>query len=171
VARYAAFLRGVMPQYTRNADLVRGFEAAGFTEVRTVLTSGNVVFAARSTPVATLERRAEAAMTKTLGRTFMTFVRPIDALRALLDTDPYARARLPADAKRIVTFLRRPAPARALPATLGDARLLAGSGLEVFGAYRPGPNGPDFMKLIATTLGKDVTTRTWDTVARVAKDA
>ena len=35
-------------------------------------------------------------------------------------------------------------------------------------AYTPTPRGPVFMSLIETTFGKDVTTRTWDTIRRVA---
>jgi len=44
VRRYAAFLRGVMPTNRKMPELKRCFEVAGFTEVKTVLASGNVVF-------------------------------------------------------------------------------------------------------------------------------
>ena len=71
-------------------ELVKAFEAAGFTDVRTVLSSGNVVFTAPAASEATLARRAEAAMTKRLGRAFPAIVRPIDALRRMLAADPYA---------------------------------------------------------------------------------
>ena len=36
-------------------------------------------------------------------------------------------------------------------------------------AYVPGAKGPVFMTLIEKTFGKDVTTRTWDTVQKVAR--
>jgi hypothetical protein len=42
-------------------------------------------------------------------------------------------------------------------------------GGEVFTAYVPSPKGPVFMTLIEQTFGKEVTTRTWDTVAKVAR--
>ena len=48
------------------------------------------------------------------------------------------------------------------------ARILAALGREVFSSYVPGPRGPVFMTLIEKTFGKDVTTRTWDTVKKVA---
>ena len=70
------------------------FEAAGFEDVRTVLSSGNVVFSAAAAPQAVLERRAEAAMESRLGRRFLTIIRPVDALRGLLEADPYAVFRL-----------------------------------------------------------------------------
>ncbi|HEX3758175.1 MAG TPA: DUF1697 domain-containing protein [Kofleriaceae bacterium] len=171
VRRYAAFLRGVMPTNAKMPELRRSFESAGFTEVKTLLTSGNVVFAARAASEAALQRKAEAAMTATLGRSFLTFVRPVDELRALLVADPYAGFRLPAGAKRVVTFLREPPGTKlALPVELDGARILCLRGNEVFTAYVPSPRGPVFMNLLKKTLGEEQTTRTWDTVKKVADD-
>ena len=167
--RYVAFLRGVMPTNAKMPQLKRCFEAAGFADVRTVLGSGNVVFDARFASEAAIERRAEAAMEKRLGRTFFTIVRPASALRELLDSDPYAAFRLPANAKRLVTFLREPHPSKArLPAEVEGARILAVKGREVFTAYVPGASSPVFMTLIEKTFGKNVTTRTWETVRKCA---
>ena len=39
----------------------------------------------------------------------------------------------------------------------------------MFSAYVPSPRGPVFMALIEKTFGKEVTTRTWETVEKVAK--
>jgi len=60
--RYVAFLRAVSPMNAKMSELKKCFEAEGFSDVRTLLSSGNVVFNARSSSVATLERRAEKAM-------------------------------------------------------------------------------------------------------------
>lgn len=167
--RYVAFLRGVSPMNARMPELKRCFESVGFTDVKTVLSSGNVVFNARTASDAALERKAEAAMAKQLDRTFRTIVRPVDALRALLDADPYAAFKLPANAKRVVTFLRNPHDAKlSLPIEFDAARILAMKGGEVFSAYVPGPRGPVFMALIEKTFGDGVTTRTWDTVRKCA---
>ena len=104
--RYAAFLRGVMPTNAKMPDLRQAFEAAGFAEVRTVLSSGNVVFDARRAAISTLQRRAEAAMHERLGQAFLTIVRPVEALHEMLADDPYREFRVAPAAKRIVTFLR-----------------------------------------------------------------
>jgi uncharacterized protein (DUF1697 family) len=167
--RYAAFLRGVMPTNAKMGDLARAFEAAGFEDVRTVLSSGNVVFSATAAPAAALERKAEAAMQDVLGKVFPALVRSVDALGELLASDPYAGARLAPGSRRVVTFLRRePDVPPGLPVELGGARILAIAGAEVFSAYVPGARGPAFMTLIEKTLGRDVTTRTWETVGKVA---
>jgi hypothetical protein len=53
-----------------------------------------------------LQRKAEAAMARRLGKAFLTFVRPLDALGEMLASEPYDVFRLGPSAKRIVTFLR-----------------------------------------------------------------
>ena len=149
--------------------LKRAFEAAGFTGVKTVLSSGNVVFDARRAPEATLQRRAEAAMGEGLAQAFLTVVRPVEMLRELLASDPYRAFKLDPSAKRIVTFLRdEPTAKLALPVEMDGARLLALHGRELFSAYVRSPKGAVFMTLIERSFGKELTTRTWDTVAKVA---
>ena len=152
------------------AELQRAFEAAGFTDVRTVLASGNVVFSARSTAVAGLERKAEAAMLEHLGQAFLTIVRPIEALQQMLAVDPYKKFGVDPKAKRIVTFLRDTPTARVkLPIEADGARILMMQGREIFSAYLPTPKGPVFMTMIDKAFGKDVTTRTWDTIGKVVR--
>jgi len=170
VKRYAAFLRAVSPMNAKMADLKRAFESAGLEDVKTVLSSGNVVFSAPAAPNERLERRIEAAMSRQLGRTFLTIVRPVDALRRMLASDPYASFRLKPGSKRVVTFLRGKPEARlALPIELHGARILCRKGSEIFSAYVRSPRGPVFMTLIEKTFGKEVTTRTWETVQKVAR--
>jgi uncharacterized protein (DUF1697 family) len=166
--RHVALLRGVSPMNARMPELKRCFERAGFTNVRTLLSSGNVVFDAAAAE-ATLVRRAEAAMAAELGRSFQAFVRTQAALTQLLAADPFDSFPLPPGAKRVVTFLRRPhAEALALPVQAHDALILQLRGREVLSAYVPGPRGPLFMALIEKTFGQCVTTRTWDTVRKCA---
>jgi uncharacterized protein (DUF1697 family) len=168
--RYAAFLRGVMPTNAKMPELRRAFEQAGFTDVKTLLGSGNVLFGATGTSERALERRAEAAMEAHLGRTFTTFVRRVEALRGTLASDPFARFRLAPGSKRIVTFLREAPPGLKLPIAIGDARLLAVEDREAFSVHLPGnPDGPVFMKLLEQTFGKVQTSRTWETVTKAAK--
>ena len=169
--RYAAMLRGVMPTNAKMPALKAAFESAGFTDVRTVLASGNVLFTARAAPSASLESRAEAAMAKQLGRTFPTIVRSVEALQAILAADPYADFPVSPGAKRVVTFLRADPKAKlALPVELDGARVLCLRGREVYSDYTRTPKGPVFMSLIEKTLGKEITTRTWDTVMKLARE-
>jgi len=104
--RYVAFLRGVSPLNAKMPELKRCFETAGFTNVRTVLSSGNVVFDARSASETSIVRRAESSMRASLGRTFYTIVRRSDSLLDLLQADPFAAHAVSPGAKRVVSFFK-----------------------------------------------------------------
>lgn len=169
MARYVAFLRGVSPMNASMPALRGCLEAAGFAEVRTLLSSGNVVFDARASTVAALERRVERAVQAGLGRSFDTIVRPAKYLQEFIASDPFAEFQLAPAAKRVVTFLQEPAPpGLALPIEQDGARILKLSGSEVLAAYEPGPKGPVFMVLLERTFGTGITTRTLDTVRKCA---
>ena len=167
--RYVAFLRGVSPMNCKMQELRRSLEAAGLAEVRTLLSSGNVAFSAQPAIVPILEQQLEEAMATHLGRVFPCIVRPSGHLQALLNADPFAAFALPPNAKRIVTFLRRPhAGPVDLPITRDQASILKLQGTEVFSAYVPGDKGPVFMALLERTFGTSITTRTLDTVRKCA---
>jgi uncharacterized protein (DUF1697 family) len=167
--RYVALLRGASPANCPMPELADAFRSAGFSDVRTVLSSGNVAFTTRASSGPALERRAEAAMRDAMGRSFPTIVRASAHLQALVAGDPFAGFTLPPTAKRVVTFLRqppdRPAP---LPIEQDGVRILRLEGAEVLTAYVPGPKGPVFMALLERTFGREITTRTLDTVRKCA---
>ncbi|MGH8241816.1 MAG: DUF1697 domain-containing protein [Steroidobacteraceae bacterium] len=144
--RYVAFLRGVTPMNARMPALKACFEAAGFSDVHTLLSSGNVVFNARS------------------------IVRSAEYLQQFIAADPFAELRLAPTAKRIVTFLRQPVRhALELPIERDGASILKLVNSEVLCAYVPNPKGPVFMSLLEKTFGTGITTRTLDTVRRCAR--
>lgn len=169
--RHIALLRGVSPMNCRMPLLQRCLEEAGFSDVKTLLSSGNVAFSTpRSATPAALQKRVEKALLDGAGYGFMTVVRPAAHLRRLLDSDPFAGFDLPPGSKRVITFLREPeaAPVVALPVEWRDARILARLGGEVLCSYVPGDGAPGFMALLERRFGKSITTRTWETVARCA---
>ena len=136
--RYVAFLRGVGPANLKMPDLKRCLEIAGYTNVKTVLSSGNVAFDSASRSVAAIERRIEAALTKEPGRSFYTIVRPLDQLNDLIEADPYADFDLPIDAKRVVTFARKLRSLKSpLPVERHGAQILVAGSREAFSAYVP----------------------------------
>jgi len=151
-------------------ELKRAFELAGFEDVKTLLTSGNVVFSASSRSESALTRRAEAAMQQHLGRAFVTFVRSVDDLRALLQTSPYAAFPPKPRSKRVITFLREaPQPKPRLPLELPGARILRLQGREAFCDYATETRGPALMQLLQKTFGQTITTRTWQTVEKATR--
>jgi uncharacterized protein (DUF1697 family) len=167
--RYVAFLRGVSPQNLRMADLRACLEDAGYTNVRTLLSSGNVAFTTGAASVSAVERRLAQAIEKGVGRAFGLTLRSVDHLRGLVDDDPFDGFPVPANAKRVVSFLSEPRSAPAtLPVDADGVRIHGLIGQEVFTSYLPHPKGPVFMTLLEKTFGKGITTRTWETVRKCA---
>ena len=167
--RFVAFLRGVNPMNLRMADLRACLDDAGYEDVKTVLSSGNVAFSTSAKSDMALARAIEGALTKRLGRSFLIVVRPSNALHRLVEGDPFARFHIPPRAKRVVTFLREsPKGGLLLPVEVDGTRILGLNGRDAVAYYLPNPRGPIFMTLIEKTFGKQQTTRTWETVKRCA---
>lgn len=167
--RYVAFLRGVSPMNCKMPELQACLEHAGFKDVKTLLSSGNAAFSAQAAVVPELEQQIEQAMQRHLGREFATIVRPSAHLQALLAADPFAAFEVPPNAKRVITFLRRPFEGRLqLPIHHGHATMWKLDGVEVFSSYVPDEQGPVFMAMLERQLGKAITTRTVDTVRKCA---
>jgi uncharacterized protein (DUF1697 family) len=170
--RYVALLRGVSPMNCKMPELQHSLEAAGFTHVKTLLSSGNVAFdTPRAASPKTLQKRVEAAMQAGMGKHFMTLVRSQAQLQQLVESDPFSAFKLRPGSKRVVTFLPEPLAASpvALPLTHGEACILGLDGGEVFCSYVPEAKGPVFMHLLEKTFGKAITTRTWETVSKCAR--
>lgn len=165
--RFVALLRGVSPMNLKMSELKQCVESVGFTEVKTLLSSGNVAFDASVGAAAGLAKQIEGRLQKELGRSFPVTVRSAEHLRKLLASDPYRKHRIRPGAKRVVTFLwKSPHPNPALPAELDGATIHELRGLEAFSSYVRTPKGPVFMKLIQSTFGTEQTTRTWETVMK-----
>ncbi len=90
MTRYAAFLRGVNVGGVnlKMADVADALSGAGFTGVRTVLATGNVLLqsSARSTTVRT---NAEAALRARFGYEAWVLVYDIDTVREIVDAYPF----------------------------------------------------------------------------------
>jgi len=87
---YVALLRGIAPTNPnmRN-DRLRGvFAELGFSNVRTVISSGNVLFETDSSAVRALETKVEEALPKRLGFTSTKIIRSRTEIQALVDQDP-----------------------------------------------------------------------------------
>lgn len=150
-------------------ELKQCFESAGFEDVRTLLSSGNVAFSSKASKKAVLARKAEASMQDRLGRTFSTIVRSSKHLQALVEDDPFKAFRLAPGAKAVVTFLPEALKlAPRLPIEFEGACIHEIRDLEVFVSYVPNQKSPVFMALLERTFGKSITTRTLDTVRKCA---
>ena len=171
-----AFLRGINVgghKKVTMAALKASFEALGFTNVRTVLTSGNVIFEA---PERDPER--EETVTRGLAKAFgfpvPVILRSIRELKAMVASDPFKAVPGGPDVRLYVTFRPKEAPSLSparLPEPPAGARIVRVEPGEVYSVVRlsQGAGTPDLMAFLERTLGRDVTTRNWQTVIKIAE--
>ena len=87
---YAAFLRGVNVGGVnlKMAEVAAALGDAGFTDVRTVLATGNVLLDATGS-AASVRKRAEAALRETFGYDAWVLVYPLATVRTIADSYPF----------------------------------------------------------------------------------
>ena len=155
------------------ADVRALAEAAGGTDARSVIATGNVVFRSRKAP-ATLEREMETACAAAFGKPTEIVVKTADEWRALLAANPFSKQAGTAPARVLVWAMREALPdagldqlrRRASPdetvvrTACGDiymwfggdidaSKLPAGFGLKSLGAVGTNRNWNTVMKITA----------------------
>ncbi len=92
---YVAFLRGINVNgiNIKMADLKVAFEGLGFTGVRTVLASGNVLFEAPERGRDELKRGIEARLSEVFGYDAKVVLLERDAVRRIVEAWPFERGR------------------------------------------------------------------------------
>ena len=171
---HVALLRGIGPAdpATRNDRLRSAFTSMGFTGVRTVISSGNVVFEVEGDPdVAQLEARIEQGLAEHVGAADRDDrAVPRAAAGARRPRPLRGRAQEPGTVLN-VTFLKQ-APAVDLDYPhRPEGRsytLLALHDLAICSVVRSAGSGTaDLMTWLERRLGKQITTRTYRTVGRI----
>jgi uncharacterized protein (DUF1697 family) len=173
--RCVALLRGINVGRGKRlpmAELSALLAALGCSDVRTLLNSGNAVFAATAAPDV-LAAQLQAALHEQLGLDVPVQVRGGALFRAIVADNGLA-ARADDPARLLVAF---PAPGQACSALATLARLAAGLGdtgalhIGAHAAYLWCPQGVLESALGAALLGKAgaaYTTRNWATVLKIA---
>jgi uncharacterized protein (DUF1697 family) len=109
MTRHVALLRGINVGTAKRiamADLRRVFEGLGYTDVRTVLQSGNVVFDAPHLLDTEVSTQLQTAIADDTGVTSRVLVVPADRFLEIVRNNPFADAADPS--RMLVTFLDSP---------------------------------------------------------------
>lgn len=150
--KYAAFIRGIGPENPNmHGDKLKDFfEKLGFTNVQTLLSSGNVIFESGIKDRKYLEDLIEKQLPKMLGFSRSTIIRSYDELNHIFSKDQFEGKEDLPTSRLNVTFLK--------------------SGKEVFSVIDTVNLGTTkIMAALEKKHGKEITTRTWKTVGKIIK--
>ena len=155
-------------------DKLRGvFEKLGFENVKTVISSGNVIFESPSRSAAKLEASIEKALPEQLGFTSTTILRSQGQIKRLVDQNPFKGMEHSQKSSLNVTFLRKKRKI-----DLKFPYKVENRDYTLLGMYDgaicsvidlTSAKTPDLMVWLEKQFGKDITTRTWKTVERILK--
>jgi uncharacterized protein (DUF1697 family) len=175
MTKYVALLRGIAPTNPnmRNDKLRGVFEKLGFENVKTVISSGNVIFESPSRSIRKLEESIEIALPEELGFKSTTILRSQGQIQKLVDTNPFQGMEHSQISSLNVTFLKKKRRTGIkFPYKIDDRDY------ELLGMYDgaicsvidlTSSRTPDLMVWLEKKFGKEITTRTWKTVEKILK--
>jgi uncharacterized protein (DUF1697 family) len=173
MATHIAFLRAVNVGGRKlvMAELKALFESLGFTGVRTVLQSGNIIFDGRETAGPALETVLEAETEKRLKLRTDCFVRTPAEWSAVVDQNPFRREAADDPSHLLVLPLKSPPATSAvtsLQAAIPGRETTRALGRELYAYY---PDGIGESKLTITLIERKLDTRctgrNWNTVLKI----
>jgi uncharacterized protein (DUF1697 family) len=149
-------------------------EEAGYSNVKTILASGNVRFEANATAHA-IKTDLEAIIAAKFGFKSQVILRSGEELAAILEAHPFGALDPKADLARHVIFYDAPLPPLTLDSRRGDVEILRIDARELyFAGYRQAngrytENVELVLKPLAKALGKTNpnTMRNWNTVEKI----
>ena len=173
MARYVALLRGINVGKAKRismADLRRLLEDLGHTDVATILMSGNAVFTSSSRSAPTLAREIEGAIAEGLSMEVKVFVRPVSALRKVVDGVPWPDLARRDPSRLAISFFDeapdRKALAPILAADWSPERLALGQNVT-YGWHPNGVTGSKLAEALMKTKGPVGTVRNLATVTKL----
>jgi uncharacterized protein (DUF1697 family) len=174
--RYIALLRGINVGGSKKVEMavLRTLLASlGFENVKTVLASGNAAWDAEGDDIAGMRSAIEQGIEATFGFSVNVMVRPRKQVERLVASDPFGDVEVTKDTRLYVTFL--PAPTKAqleIPyhAPAQDFTILSVTDTAVCSVLTLSPTSRtvDSMSILEQVFGKDITTRNWNTVVKLA---
>lgn len=175
MAKYVALLRGIGPgNPNMHSSKLRGvFESLGFSDVQSVISSGNVVFETSINDTGSLESLVEKALPEQLGFTSTTIIRSQEQIEHLLKLDPFEGLQHSTGSYLLVTFFKNPTQVQfELPYQPPDKtyKLIGSTDNALFTVTdNTQVKTTDLMTWFEKQFGKEISSRTWLTVQGINK--
>lgn len=174
---YIALLRGINVGGNKKVSmslLKAMMENMGFQGVKTVLNSGNIVFTATETPETLLEEKISTHLEKTFGFSIPVVVRKDDVILRWIASAPFEALEIYKDLRLYVTFVKYPFEKNPLdlPWVSEDKtfRIIEATKGEIISYLNVSKTKTtDAMNILEKAYGKEITTRNWNTMLKIAK--
>ena len=175
MAKYIVLLRGINVGGHKKvpmAELKKMFAEMGFENVQTLLNSGNVVFDGKKEKEPLLIQKIGKQLESTFGFTVNVMLRSAEEIQQLLALAPFKNTEVDKNTRLYVTFLaEKPSSVLELPYSSpeNDFSILQKTDREIFSVLNiKTARSVDAMAFLEKEFGKNVTTRNWNTLVKIA---
>ena len=173
--KYVAFLRGINVGGNKKvpmAELKKVLEKIGLKNVKTLLASGNVVFEADSDKIDELQDSISSAIEKAFKFPVPVLLRSFTDIQKIIALDPFKNITITPQTRLYVTFLTKKVQDKASSNFVSKDKsfnILSKTKSEVFSVLDLSITGtPEAMSALEKEFGKEVTTRNWNTILKLA---
>ena len=171
-----AFLRGInvgghhkVPMGELKATLT----SMGFSNIKTLLNSGNVVFTTSPTEIAALEKDMAEVLKQKFGFPIPVLIRKTEDIQRIVASNPFKDIEVHKDLRLYITFLRNDVKDNLnLPWTSPDGafRILSSDDKMLVSTVDISKTKTtDAMGLLEKHHSKDITTRNWNTLVKITQ--
>lgn len=174
--QYVAFLRGINVGgnvLIKMSDLVKVFSNAGFLNVKTVLASGNIIFESSQNSSKKVENEIETALQEKYNRNIYATVRSMKEIIDSISKNPFAKTIVTKDTRLYVTFLKEFGEEKIkVKAPQSEFfKIIKTTNREIYSVLflSKDVNSIDLMQSFEKEFGKNITTRNWNTISKIAK--
>ena len=176
MVKYVAFPRGINVgghNKLKMEDLRQGFASWGFQNVKTLLASGNIIFEAQDNDPDVLAATVGKRIHETFGMDVSIIVRTLNQINDMLDKNPFNGITITKQTRLYVTFLpERHQSSLKIPyeSPEKDFKILSATDFEVYSVLTLNPQTGTIkaMGILEKEFGKNITTRNWNTVTKIA---
>ncbi len=173
--KYIAFLRGINVGGNKKvpmAELKKVLEKIGLKNVKTLLASGNVVFEADSDKIDELQSLISSAIEKAFKFPVPVLLRSFTDIQKIIALDPFKNITVTPQTRLYVTFLTKKVQDKASSNFVSkdkSFKIHSKTKSEVFSVLDLSITGtPEAMSALEKEFGKEVTTRNWNTILKLA---
>jgi uncharacterized protein (DUF1697 family) len=170
---YVGLLRGINVggnKMVAMAELREMVAGLGFSDVKTLLQSGNVVFRGPAKAPAKLEAQLEAALEKRFGMNVDFHVRTADEWKAVVKANPFAAEALKDPGHLLLSCYKAPldqANVKALQAAITGPEIVRADGRHLYMVFPEGIGNSKAPMLVDRKLAVKGTARNWNTVQKL----
>ncbi|MBE0671390.1 MAG: DUF1697 domain-containing protein [Anaerolineales bacterium] len=174
MAVYLALLRGINvcgKNIIKMADLKASFESMGFSDVKTYIQSGNVVFASPEKDNAGLTDKIEKTLSKRFNYTSRLIIVPHPEMKKIVAGAPKGFGDAPDEYRYDVIFLKEPlTPAKAMEQVSvreGVDQAYEGKYVLYFSRLISRASQSHLTKIIGLPVYQNMTIRNWNTTTKL----